>query len=653
MPRTLTKNLLAALVFVGFAVYCASLVPTTGMAWVMAILLLTVYLFAFEILEVDVAAILIMVLLGLTNLFAPWMGLTEGLVSSENLFDGFASNAVISIIAVMIIGAGLDKTGIMRRVAAFILRIGGRREQTLIPIISGTVGIISSFMQNVGAAALFIPVVSRVSNRSGIAMSRLLMPMGFCAILGGTVTMIGSSPLILLNDLIKVSNENLPPEQQLHTWELFDVTPIGLILVITGILYFILAGRYVLPAVKPREKNKETTLDYLKRNYDLNLSLAEVEVTPDSPLLNRKLLEVETQYNVRIIAIKDGTQIRAGVDSLDRDIEFKQGQILGVVGLPEREDAFVERTGLLEHQGTPVFGDLLSDKRSGMAELVIPTASSIIDKSAIDVWMRKRYGISLMGILRNGEVLYAEDSGVDEIRAIPFQAGDMLLVYTTWESLERLEEDRDFIIVTTEYPRREKTRPHKLGWALTFFAIALSLILFTDLQLSTALLTGAVGMIITRVISMEEAYNAVSWKTVFLLASLIPLGYAVEFTGTAKWIADGVLNVVGDLPIWAIQTAVALLATLFSLVMSNVGATVLLVPLVVNIAIGVDANPSVMALIAAIATSNSFLIPTHQVNALIMGPAGYRVADFLRAGGVMTFLFVVVLIVAVNMLGYQ
>ena len=157
-------------------------------------------------------------------------------------------------------------------------------------------------------------------------------------------------------------------------------------------------------------------------------------------------------------------------------------------------------------------------------------------------------------------------------------------------------------------------------------------------------------MIVSGVLKIEEAYDAVSWKTVFLLASLIPLGLAVETSGTAKWIAEQTLNVVGDQPIWVIQAAIAILATFFTLVMSNVGATVLLVPLAVNIAIGVGASPALFALTVAIATSNSFLIPTHQVNALIMGPGGYRVADFMRAGGIMTILFLIVALTMMNLI---
>ncbi|OQX41647.1 MAG: SLC13 family permease, partial [Candidatus Sedimenticola endophacoides] len=223
------------------------------------------------------------------------------------------------------------------------------------------------------------------------------------------------------------------------------------------------------------------------------------------------------------------------------------------------------------------------------------------------------------------------------------------VVHTTWLDLARIEKNRDFVVITTEYPRPEEVRTNKILPAAIFFSIALSMVLFSDIRLSVALLTGAMGMILSGVLKIEEAYQAVSWKTVFLLASLIPLGLAVETSGTAKWIAEQLLGVVGDMPVWVIQAAVAVLATFFTLVMSNVGATVLLVPLAVNIAIGAGANPAVFALTVAIATSNSFLIPTHQVNALIMGPGGYRVADYMRAGGIMTVLFLAVMMLVMNL----
>lgn len=645
------KKIIAAVIFALVAFWLTGHTPTIQIAWVTTFLLLTVYLFAFEVVGVDVAAVSIMVLLGLTTLLAPVMGLEQGLVDNQFIFNGFSSNAVMSIIAVMIIGAGLDKTGLMTTVAAFILKIGGKTEVRIIPIISGTVAFISSFMQNVGAAALFLPVVNRISARSGLPMSRLLMPMGFCAILGGTVTMVGSSPLILLNDLILTSNQALPAAQQMETWGLFSVTPIGLALVATGIIYFVLMGRYVLPKTDAEKGTKGgDTLDYFKKIYGIDYDLFELVVPKESHLVGINLNDIEHDDRIRVVALRSGSDdLRVGAGGLSRETGIAAGSVLGVLAAPKNLLAFTEKYELELRTELETFADSLSSAKSGIADIVIPPGSNLIGKSARDLWMRKTYGIAMVALHRNGETMVEGD----DIRNLPLKAGDTLVIHTSWAALTRLEKDPDFVVVTTEYPH-EEVRPHKVGWAGLFFAIALSMVLFTDLRLSVALLTGAIGMVLSGVLSIDEAYKSVSWKTVFLLASLIPLGLAVETSGTARWIAEQTLSVVGDMDVWVIQLSVAVLATFFTLVMSNVGATVLLVPLAVNIAVslqanGVDASPAVFALTVAIATSNSFLIPTHQVNALIMGPGGYRVPDFMKAGGIMTILFLVVMMLMMNL----
>lgn len=645
LDARLARRLLTTALFVVAGVWLAGTVPSVEMAWVMGLLLLTVYLFAFEVVPVDVAAITIMVLLGISSLLAPLMGLEQGLIANSELFDGFSSNAVMSIIAVMIIGAGLDRTGIMSQVAGFILRLGGKTESRIIPLISGTVGVISSFMQNVGAAALFLPVVSRISARTGLPLSRLLMPMGFCAILGGTITMVGSSPLILLNDLIRTSNKVLPAEQQMETFSLFSVTPIGVALVLTGVVYFVLAGRLVLPSLRGEYIEATNAMKYFADTYGMQaMGVFELSVPAESPLAGVSVGELESRHRVRVIAVDKGDGVRLGAEGVDRNLGIQAGTLLGVLTTNAYMRHFAEKNRLQVKNDLDVFADVLSPAKAGIAEVVIPPGSGLIGHSARDLWLRKKYGLSLLGIHRGDEILNYQSQG--GVRNTPLQAGDTLVVHTTWADLAHLESDRNFVVVTTEYPH-EELRPHKVTPALIFFVITLVLVLFTDLRLSVSLLAGALGMVLSGVLTIDEAYEAVSWKTVFLLASLIPLGAAVEHSGTAAWIADQTLAVVGGMPIWVIQSAVAALATVFSLVMSNVGATVLLVPLAVNIALGAGGDPALFALTVAIATSNSFLIPTHQVNALIMGPGGYRVADFLRAGGIMTLLF---LLVSVSML---
>ena len=265
----------------------------------LALLTLTVFLFVSEIVRLDLAALLILVLLGCLT-YLPGL---DGMLETRDLFNGFASNAVISIIAVMIIGAGLDKTGLMSQLATIILKYGGKTEKRIIPIISSSVGVISSFMQNVGAAALYIPVVSRISSRTDIPLSRLLMPMGFCAILGGTMTMVGSSPLILLNDLISTTNESLPADKKIAPFSLFSVTPIGLALVSTGIIYFMVLGRWVLPGSSTRTDatSGQSMKEYLKRLYGLKADIIEVDVPEGNILLGETLSDIMDAHHCYII----------------------------------------------------------------------------------------------------------------------------------------------------------------------------------------------------------------------------------------------------------------------------------------------------------------------------------------------------------------
>ncbi|NNL72761.1 MAG: SLC13 family permease [Silicimonas sp.] len=619
---------------------------STEMAVVIGILAFTVFLFVSEIIRIDLAALLVLVLLGISS-YVPGLG---NLADPMMIFEGFSSNAVISIIAVMIVGAGLDRTGIMNRVAAEILKRGGSTEARVVPIVSGTVGFISSFLQNVGAAALFLPVVSRISARTGIPLSRLLMPMGFCAILGGTMTMVGSSPLILLNDLVLTVNASLPDAQKIEEFGLFSVTPIGIALIVTGILYFMLLGRYVLPAGQQTldVSSGQGMAEYLERVYGLHADVFEVDVPADNPLVGMQLADINLENNIYIIS----TFYRGKVSMVQiLTAEIAAPCRLAIIGRREAVQKFADRFGLHVRDELDVFAEEFAPTNAGIAEVVIPPDSRVIGKCPRDLLLRKTTGLSLLAIHRGEETLShveSEDHVPTAIGLVKFQAGDMLVAHVRWDRLTRLKRDRDWIVVTSDFPE-EELRPQKVGWALAFFIVSLAMILFTDIRLSLCLLTGAVGMLLSKVLSIDEAYRAVGWNTVFLLASLIPLGQAVQNTGTAAWLAQQIIILLDGWPIWSLQVGVAILATVFSLVMSNVGATVLLVPLAVSIALAAGASPALFAVTVAISTSNSFILPTHQVNALIMGPAGYKVVDFVRSGGIMTILFLIVSIVMINL----
>ncbi len=610
---------------------------TLEMGVVLGILVITIYLFAFEVVRVDVAAISIMVLIGLTSLVPGY----DGLVPPTMLFSGYSSNAVISIIAVMIIGAGLDRTGVMGQLANKILKFGGSTESRVIVIISSVVGMISSFLQNIGAAALFLPVVNRIARRGNLPISRLLMPMGFCAILGGTITMVGSSPLILLNDLIINSNEAVPDRNKMEQFGLFSVTPIGVTLLLCGIAYFVFLGRFVLPVIQDKPGESGNMLKYFREVYGIEGEVYECVVTRESSLIARTLSEIDAAGRAGwIIAIRNGNEL---VVAPRGDTEFWVGSELAIMGKREAVYDFAEEYALSIKNEMEVFSEILSPSSAGIAEVVIPPDSSLIGKTVRDIHIRNRHDATVLSVFRADDVI---DVGITDLI---LQSGDTLVLHVKWKNLSDIADQRNDYVVVTDFPREDE-RPEKLKYAAGFFALTLVLVIFTEMRLSTALMTGAVGMILSGVIKIEEAYSAIGWQSVFLLASLIPLGIAVENSGTAAWIAQEVLYYLGDVSVWVLQIVIATMATLFTLVMSNVGATVLLVPLAINIAIGVGADPAVFALTVALATSNSFLIPTHQVNALIMGPGGYQVSDFMKAGSIMTIMFILVVVGMLNLL---
>jgi di/tricarboxylate transporter len=454
--------------------------------------------------------------------------------------------------------------------------------------------------------------------------------------------MVGSSPLILLNDLIANSNRSLPPGvKTMPALHLFDVTPVGIALLASGIIYFLVAGRFLLPVAKDKAVGSPSrTKTYFADVYGIKGDIFELLVTVDSPLVGMKIGDAEKLEGAPILlAIRNTEEPRLAPPS---DEMIWVGTILGVMGTRDVVGQFALDYQCRVQPRLRTFGGLFNSSRAGISEVVIPPGSRLVGQTINEARLRKRYGISALAINRRGEVM------TKGIRDVELETGDCLVSHSTWQDLSVVSRERDFI-VATEIPKEEQ-RPQKVAYALAFFAIAISMIIFTDYRLSIALLVGAMGMVLTGVLNMDEAYSAVSWKSVFLLASLIPLGQAMDRTGTAAWIAQEIMVILGDVPGIAIQIALAVLATVFSLVMSNVGATTILVPIAVSIAVTTGANPLMYALIVALSTSNAFILPTHQVNALIMGPGGYRVADFIRVGSIMSVIFIVVMLTMVNLI---
>ena len=587
---------------------------TNDMILVFGVIAFVILLFLFEWIRVDVVAILTMVALPLL-----------GLVTSQEAFSGFSSNAVLSIIAVIIMGRGLDRTGVINRAVRPLMRFASAHHYNIISLLSLTMALISSVMQNIGAAALFLPALRRGSRQSGLALSQLLMPAGFAAILGGTITLVGSSPLIMLNDLLAPFG--------LPAFGLFSVTPIGIALVFVGIGYFIVFGRWILPRRNAEvDRDKDDSAE-IEKYYDKLGELFELhyhDVDGKTPCI----WQLCDEFYIHTIIYYEISS-RQKLFPPPREAAICPGSIFAVYGPPENVKAAAEKYGFEIHPELSHFEDDLSSDYCGIVEGVVSPHSKFIGKSLGEIHFRHNYLVSPMALYRRHEAYYSE------LGAKVLEPGDAILMYGRWDHFQLFRRTRDLIF--THSMDHELLHPKKSLVAVGFFLLATVLALFTSLPLPVCLMAGAIGMIISGVINIDEAYHGVDWRTIFLLAGLIPLGIATEKTGAAAWLAHNILALVGTPSEYIFLLIVAAITTLFTLVISNVGAAVLLVPLVVNMAQKTGVDPGMAALAVGIAASNSFMLPTHQVNALYMGPGHYKSGDFLLTGAPLSIVFILVL----------
>ncbi|MFO8062799.1 MAG: SLC13 family permease [bacterium] len=582
---------------------------TSGdIAVVFTILGITIVLFITEIVRIDVAAILAMLALAWTGILTP-----------AEAFSGFSSNAVIAVLSVMIMGRGISDTGVMDSVSGFILKITGDTETKVRAGVSFSVGIMSAFMQNIGATALFLPALSGISRRAKIPVSRLIMPLGFAAIAGGTLTMVASGPVIVLNDLMRQSG--------LEPFSLFYITPIGILLLITVVLYFIVAGKRILP-----QSDSSSQRNYQQELVDawhLPAEIYRFNIPENSPIIGktREGLRKDCDCDVHIIAMYKDDDIKYAPW---RYTKFESDTEIAVLGSNEEIDKFAQTMDLERREKMDKFRSLKNPEHAGFAEVMIPYRSKFVGLTIRDIAMRKNYHVEPIALI--SENVQSRENFSD----IPLKAGNTLIVYGKWNDIDNLENNQNCSVITPY-----KTKPLKKSKALTAIICFLAAILLAVLgiRLSLALLTGAVSMVVLRVLTMEDAYKAVDWKTVFLLAGLIPLSIAMEKSGAASFIANNIIEVLEGAHMLLILGVLGLITTIFSLFMSNVAATVLLVPLIINLAPMLNADPRILALFIAVMTANSFILPTHQVNAFLLSFGNYSNRDYLKAGSGLTVLF--------------
>jgi di/tricarboxylate transporter len=499
-----------------------------------------------------------------------------------------------------------------------ILKIAGNTESRLISTIMLTVGVLSAFMNNVGATAMLLPAVVGISRVTKVAVSKMLIPLAFASLLGGAMTLIGTPANILATGILA--------ERGLPTFGFFEFTPMGIVVLTTGVLYMVLIGRRLLP-VREGPGGKEE--DFNIRDY-----VTEVRVSPVSSLIGKTLLEsrLGRDYDLTVLALQRENGDRP---ALHRDTVIRMGDLLIVESSASDLMAARQSLGLTTEAERKLDIESLERGDVQIIEATLAPRSQIAGLSLRDVRFRDRYGFTALAISRHGEVI------TERLRDVPLQFGDALLLQGPQRRVRQLQESANFLVL--EPIETEQFRRNKAPIAIGALVLAIGLTLFAGMSISLAMVIAAVIMILAGALRIEEAYESVDWRTVFLVAGMLPLGLAMELTGTAEFLADIMLGVFGPYGALATLAGIYLLAALITQPMSNAAAIVLIVPIALDTALGLGANYKTFTMAVVIGAATSFLSPVgHKANVLVFGPGGYKFTDYARVGAILTVALLIV-----------
>ncbi|MFQ5810757.1 MAG: SLC13 family permease, partial [Armatimonadota bacterium] len=466
-----------------------------------------------------------------------------------------------------------------------------------------------------------LPAVIGLARQTKIPVSRLLIPLAFASLMGGNMTLIGTPPNILANNILA--------ERGLATFSFFDFAPTGAIVFAVGIVYMVTIGRFVLPV---RE-----TADAAQEEYGLREYVSEVHVPAESELTGKSLVEsrLGADYDLNVLAIRRGEGL---LTWLDRDTRIRPDDLLIVEGsiddlMQARDDLGLE----IEAERKTELQQLESDK-AHIIEATLAPHSRMIGRTLRGIRFRDRYGFTALAIWRHGAMI------TERLRDVRLQFGDALLLQGPRRLMPGLQEGGEFLVL--EPVQIDRRRRRKAPIAAGTMVLVLLLATVGGLHVSTAMVIGAVLMVLTGCLTMEDAYASIEWRSVFLIAGMLPLGTAMELTGTAPFLADGITAVLGGFGPLAILAGIYILVALLTQPMSNAAATVLIVPIAIDTALGMGANPHPFVLATVIGASTSFLTPVgHQANILVFGPGGYRFFDYTRVGALLNVAILVAMLI--------
>jgi di/tricarboxylate transporter len=594
----------------------------SGLVITLVILIVAIILFLSERFSIDLVALLVLVALGLTRVLTP-----------QEVFSGLSDTAVITILGIFVLAHGLEATGIANRVGEMLVRAAGGSEARLTFVLMSTAAFMSLFMNNIAVASILLPATSTAARKSNVRLPRLLMPLAFGTLLGGSATLFTTTNIVVSGVL---------RDQGYEGFGVLDFLPVGLPIVIVGIAYMLLWGRRMLPAVQSAERRdviRQAQSDLLHM-YQLGERLFRARIPSGSSLTGQKLSEstLREDYRLNVVAIE-----RNGGVILAPSPEFtlQTGDTMLLEGRLEEFHPRGEPETYLEILPMRPYQERdLESASIVILEAVLSPRSQLIGRTLKESRFREKYGMSVLAVW-NGERVIR--TGLAELK---LSFGDALLLQGPRDRMTMLRSDPDLIVLSSEEPPVSQFS-NKAGLALGIFALTILVAAIGPFSVGEVMLAGALVMVITNVVTMEQVYRVIDWRIIFLVAGMLPLGLAMTKTGTTALFASGLTQLLSPYGPLVLLLGLLLMTVTLSQAMKGAAVSAVIAPIAIQAAQQVGADPRAMAMGVALATSLAFVTPLgHPVNILMVGPGGYKFSDFFKVGLPLTILLLAVILIA-------
>lgn len=571
---------------------------------IFGLLVAAIFLFSYEKIPFDITALILLSILLITGILTPEEGLS-----------GFSNTATITIAAMFILSEGIRKTGALNDVSDFFARLGKKSPKLGIIFIMAVIGIISGFINNTAAVAIFIPVMITLSRDIEVGASKLLMPLSFASMFGGVCTLIGTSTNILVSSIAQ--------EEGLQAFSMFEFAPMGIIFFIAGFIYMFTVGSKLIP---DRREKGELTQDYQMQEY-----LTDVIIEPDSEWVGQPMNEAPILKDLDLDLLRV-FKSSGGSDYKQTTTRLEGGDVLRIRGSVNEIDKLIGREDVSLKPSKHWYDVDLQQGSDALVEAILAPNSSLAQKTIGEIDFLERFGAVVLAIRHHGE-LEQED-----LSNIKLEGGDSLLLSISRDRIREVQDDASFVIASEAGV--ERYRSNKMPIAIGILGMVVGLAAFGFLPIVVTAVMGVILMNLTGCLSTEEAYKAVNWKVIVLLGGIIPFGIAMQKTGAAELLSQTLIGFLGGMGPTAIVSGFFFLSMMLTNLISNQATAVLLAPIAIDTAssIGMSVEPLLMAV--TFAASLSFMTPVgYQTNTMVYGAGQYKFTDFTKVGTPLNIIF--------------